>query len=550
MADMKVAEAVEAVDPVDPVDPVDFVVKPKKRKINAVVKEVVAPELTTEHLTPAKSEEMTWTDAARAAKTTGHIFDSPAADSAILKRIDARSEQRAFGLGLNGSDLLMAEFDVSEFLRISKESGFSRFAAVTIAANMQEYPDYKIRIFELDTQYPSLIKSIVEFNNINSVMVAAKETRKTAEMQPIKVGSSLDGEQSEFLGSADGVSVNTVDGGFAVSFPFDRQLSGMMDRVLNAVFNKESKTYAVPSGSAVQLAKVVGAMRVENRAIEAEFKSIKALANLTGLNAQKDHGTAIGAIPQISAFIDPGKAYRGEIVNANSRFVAQFSGFGKQDSAAFLTIHRLASLDNDRLLKGDKVCIVYDSKFRGAVSDLSRNMSAAELEADYESNQGQKVDGVTVSDRGHKIGIAFEINPNMVSRIRRVEGAAFNKDDKMWEIPKTKQEFALFAVQDLRNEFVADAKDVDELHRVAESKIDGAKVWPAFTRDGQEYFGTVLAVGNRYALQKSGRENFTLHHLSALDQEPIKGHNLEIQYKKGVGMVHDKDQQRGQDRGR
>ena len=347
-----------------------------------------------------------------------------------------------------------------------------------------------------------------------------------------------------------GVSVKEVVAGFVVSFPFDRRLAEMMDRVPNAVFNKESKVYEVPSVSAVPLAKAVSEMRVENQAIAADLESIMTLAKATGIGAQNTYVTAPGAISRVSTFIDPGKAYRGEIVNANSRFVAQFTGFGKQDGAAFLTIHRLASLDNGNLLKGDTVGIVYDGKFRGAVTDLTRNKSAAELQVDYESDLGQSVDGVMVSDRGDKIGVAFEINPNMLARIQRVEGAAFNKEDKTWEIPKAKQEFALFAVQDMRNEFVVDNKDLATLRQVAESKIDGAKVWPAFTKDGQEYYGTVLAVGDRYALQNTGRENFTLHHLSALDREPIKGHNLEIQYNKGVGMLHDKDQQQGQDRGR
>lgn len=527
------------------VAPVDGGTQPQTRRVAQVTKAGAALGLTTTDQALSESKSTAWTEAAQAAKTIGKMFGTPSADADILARIQARSEHHPNASVLGSARLVaayeqhMAKFDLADLQQITEASGLQRFAAVTIADNMDKYPDYKAGVSRLDAQHPGLLNSIADFNKVNNAMIAAKETRKSAEFQSMIVGST-----------ANGVLVNAVDGGYEVSFPFDRQLATMIDRVPNAVFNKEKKVYQVPSGSAAQLDKVVAAMRIERHAIETDFESILALATATGIEAQKGVGTGSGVVPQLSSFIEPGKAHRGEIVNANSRFVAQLTGFGKQDNAAFLTIHRLASLDNDKLFKGDKVAITYDGKFRGAVTDLSRNRSVAELAADYEINLGNKIDGVTVSDRGAKIGVAFEINPNMISRIRRVEGAAFIKEDKVWEIPKAKQEFALFAVQDLRNEFVVDARDVTALRQVAESKIDGAKVRPAFTKDGHEYFGTVLAVGDRYALQNSGRGNFTLHHLSALDQKPINGHNLDIRYNLGVGYVRDKDQQRGQDRGR
>ena len=363
----------------------------------------------------------------------------------------------------------------------------------------------------------------------------------------------------DLLGDFDGVSVHRVDGvswesadsGFSVTFPMDRKLSQLISNVPGAEFNKEIKAFVVPAANADALAQAVAAMRRESLAVTDAGAEIMALAKATGLRMQVDFGAITEAKPQLSSFIVPGKSYFGEIVNANSHFVAQFSSFGKDDGAAFIQVHRLANLDSGQhqLMKGDKVAVVYDAKFAGVVSDMSQYKSAAELEADYEINLGQMVDGVAVSDRGDKIGVAFSMNPVMAARIRKVEGAAFNKEDRVWEVPKSMQKFALIAAQDLRSEFLLDAQEVAKLHLVAESKIDGAKVYPAFTKDGTGFSGPVIAVADRYALQKTGRDGFTLHHLSQLDAMPVEGLNMAVKYNKGVGAVFDRDQQQQQGQG-
>jgi hypothetical protein len=184
----------------------------------------------------------------------------------------------------------------------------------------------------------------------------------------------------------------------------------------------------------------------------------------------------------------------------------------------------------------------------GAVSDLAKHKSDAQLEADYKSDLGKAIDGVTVTDRGEKVGVAFDMNPVMMARIRRIDGAAFQQEDKVWEVPQGKREYALRAVQDMRHEFVTDGKDVEMMCGIAESKIDGAKVSKAFTKDGQEHFGKVIAVSDRYALQKAGGDKFTLHHLAALDTKPEIDQNLAIKYQRGVGTVVDQDRQRAQNK--
>ena len=348
-----------------------------------------------------------------------------------------------------------------------------------------------------------------------------------------------------------GVVLTEAENGVrTVKFDFDRQLMGMMDRVPGAVFNKESGAYQVPVASSDVLENVVNAMRKEKQNAAADLSAIKSLAFASGLQAQDANGVGSDVAPMVSTYREDGKFSAGEIVNANSRYVAQLSGFGSKDGAAFVTIHKLADLNRGNLMKGDYVGIQYDSKLFGTVSALSRSKSVAQLEADFASNMGKKVDGVTVTDRGDQVGVAFDFHPALVARIRKVEGAAFNAADQVWEVPKEKQEFALRAADDMRNEFVMDGKEAAALGGVAKSKMDNAKVWAAFTKDGQSSFGVVLAVGERYALQKGGRENFTLHHLSQLDQVPTVGRDYAVYYNKGVGAVVDQDLKREQNQAR
>lgn len=362
-------------------------------------------------------------------------------------------------------------------------------------------------------------------------------------------GGGHDGTEG-LLGQHDGVSVRKTESGeLAVAFAFERQLVAMMSNVPGATFDKGASAYLVPAASIGALEKVVPKMRKEARETSNDLEAITALAAASGHKAQEENGVAAGVEPKVSTFRGAGKFYAGEIVNANARFAAQMTGFGKNDGAAFVTVHRLSDLDRP-LLKGDSVKIQYDDRLAGRVSVLSKDKSVAELETDFKNNLGQKVDGVTVTDRGDKVGIAFDIHPALLARIRRVEGAAFNTEDKVWEVPKEKQEFALRAAQDMRDEFVLDSKEAGDLVEFAKSKMDNAKVYPAFTKDGQGCFGVVVEVGSRYALQKGGRESFTLHHLSQLDQVPVKGHDCAIHYRKGVGQVVDHDLRREQDHAR
>jgi hypothetical protein len=143
-------------------------------------------------------------------------------------------------------------------------------------------------------------------------------------------------EPPAFLGNEDRVTVSQLNpavGGFSVGFAFDRQLAGMMDRVANATFNKETKTYEVPQSSEPTLGNVVSAMRKVARSISDDLAAIQNLATESGRKAQVANGSSHHVTPQVSMFHEQERFYTGHIVNANAHFVAQLSGFGKQDGA-------------------------------------------------------------------------------------------------------------------------------------------------------------------------------------------------------------------------
>ncbi len=352
------------------------------------------------------------------------------------------------------------------------------------------------------------------------------------------------------IGNGSGIYVGKTDKGFEVAFEYDRELSAMLAQVHGAVFDKTEKSYSVPFSSEQQLTTVIAAMRKEVGLVADDLAAITELATNTALQSQSEAGVEPDVVPQISSFIEPGKVYRGTIVNANTRFVAQETGVGKQDGAAFVQIHRLADLPSAGLFKGDSVAVTYDDKFLGEAKPYVRTKPVDVMMGELEANNGQEVDGVVVTDLGDKIGIGFNFNAAMAARIRRLDGAAFNKDEKVWEVPKEVLPFALYAIEDIRKMAVLDAQDVAELTAVAGAKIDNPKIYQADTRHGANHYGVVVEVGQRFALQSSGRGTFNLHHLSLLDQVPVKGQDVKVEYKDGRGAVLGKQQERGAGVGR
>jgi hypothetical protein len=174
----------------------------------------------------------------------------------------------------------------------------------------------------------------------------------------------------------------------------------------------------------------------------------------------------------------------------------------------------------------------------------------ADLEHDFKSQDGQEFDGVIATDRGETIGVSYEFNPRMNARIRRVDGAQFKKEEKLWEIPKSVKSYALYAIADLRVMFNLDRKDITKLTDVAHEHIDNPKIFSADVRAGATHFGVIVDIGEYLVLQSSGRGTYNLHHLSLLTDVPVKGHDTKIQYNDGFGQVTDMHHQRLHEFGR
>lgn len=73
----------------------------------------------------------------------------------------------------------------------------------------------------------------------------------------------------------------------------------MMDRVANATFNEETKTYEVPQASEPTLGNVVSAMRKVSRSITEDLAAIQNLATESGRKAQVANGSSHHVKPQV-----------------------------------------------------------------------------------------------------------------------------------------------------------------------------------------------------------------------------------------------------------
>lgn len=349
--------------------------------------------------------------------------------------------------------------------------------------------------------------------------------------------------KDNFFGNSDGVDVTQTKECFFVSFKFDRQLVNLMHQIPDAKYLNEN-TWEVPLEGQEALTKIVPRIRAEAIAIEKDRENIFDLARSTAIYRQSMNGTDKKISPNVGDYLDNDKFYMGEIVNANGRFAAQLTGFGKADGAAFVTVHRMSGLDKP-VMKGDVVGIKYNEKGVGEVSDRSLVKSSEEILKEFDDNLGMKSQGVTVDSLDGKYKVAFEFNLAMKNRLQKVDGVVFDNEVNAFIVPAERHEFLARAVADMRNEFVADVKEVGVLKDIAESKLDGAKVQHAFTKDGQSHYGNVIAVGDRYVLQKGGMDQFKLHHRESLDlKSPTVGQNLHIKYNKGIGAVVDLDKQK------
>lgn len=330
---------------------------------------------------------------------------------------------------------------------------------------------------------------------------------------------------------------------YEVSFPYNPALVREMHGIEGTKFDKEAEVWTVPLDQYDALATALDRMRKEMGRAEVDKADILERAEDTAVRRMQDRGVKFGpgVKPQIGDFKNFERGTTGEVINVNARYAAQLTGFGDENGAAFVTIHRLSDLDRN-VFKGDTVAIQYD-KATGKATVEERGKSAS---IKMDESMGQLVDGVRVVEVEGKYHVSFDYNPALQQRIKRVDGAEFSKEAHVWEIGSDKKEFVARAINDMRKEVVADRADREQIEAVANTKIDGAKVKDAYTKDGQSYSGTVLAKNARYVLQHTGKEYTTAHRMSELNDEPDVGQSVKVAYEKGRGAVTTKERQKSQ----
>jgi hypothetical protein len=355
----------------------------------------------------------------------------------------------------------------------------------------------------------------------------ANEDVKRERLNPLKSDES--GVKIDF----DGAGIYTV------SFDYHPTLVAEMRKIEGAQFDREANGWKVPASQYEALAEAVKAMRGEFLLDAAARGDIEQRAAVVGKERQ-GNGTSVDVAPRVSDYHGIGDSTRGEIVSVNDRYAAQLTGFGKNDGVSFITLHRLAGL-SESIFKGDQVSIEYGDKGRAKVT---QSMSAEEK---LDKSLGRAVDGVTVTQDGDKYKIAFAYNPALSERLNRVAGTTFDTEQKVHVADANLKTFVARAVNDMRREYVADRGEREKLEALANERIDGAKVHDAFTRDGQNYAGRVLAVSDRYVLQHTGRDHVALHRKDGLRGEvPEVGDSARISYKGGRGEIKGPQQERSQ----
>lgn len=373
----------------------------------------------------------------------------------------------------------------------------------------------------------------------------ATDPATTRRRAPRRVNEDVKRERLNPLTSDEGGVKIDFDGAgtYTVSFAYHPALVAEMRKIEGAEFDRNADGWKVPASQYAALAEAVKTMRGEFLLDAAARGDIEQRAALAGKERQSANGTSVDVAPRVSDYHGIGEPIRGEIICVNDRYAAQLTGFGKSDGVSFVTLHRLAGL-SESVFKGDQVSIEYGEKGRAKVT---QSMTAEEK---LEKSLGRAVDGVTVTQDGDKYKVAFDYNPAMSERISRVAGTTFDKEQKVHVADANLKTFVARAVNDMRKEYVADRGEREKLEALANERIDGAKIHNAFTKDGQNYAGRVLAVSERYVLQHTGRDHAALHRKDSLTGElPEIGDNTRISYKGGRGEIKGQQQDRSQSQG-
>lgn len=152
----------------------------------------------------------------------------------------------------------------------------------------------------------------------------------------------------------EGVKVVATNDSYVVSFDYSPALSERIQRIDGAAYDRESKSWVVPSDKKEFLARAVRDMRAEYAADKADRHDAEQLAS------QKVDGANVRA-----AYTADGQAYAGRVVGVAGRYVVQHTG------REFMALHRASALDVKPSVGAD-VKIVYD-RGRGRVTERTKD---------------------------------------------------------------------------------------------------------------------------------------------------------------------------------
>lgn len=322
---------------------------------------------------------------------------------------------------------------------------------------------------------------------------------------------------------------------FQISFDYHPGLVALIARVEGAEYNRDKDYWSVPLAQEETLNKALVTMKKLHEQDRLARIEIEAAAKSSARDLMAGEGTK-GVEAKISDYHEKDKAYSGEIINANAHYAAQFTGFGREDGAAFVVVHRLASLTGP-VFKGDDLTVKYDAKGRGQVSPRVPGLA---------ETLGKEIYGVKVVEKGGLYQVSFGFNTAMAKRLQRVEGVEFNGEANAFEVPVAMKEFVARAVGDMRRTFIEEQDAEKALNSLAGQKMDGAKVVKPLRKgqSGPGHTGPIVGEDGPFVLQHTGREYFTLHRKDDLDRVPKTGEIARIQYQEGRGKVQDKAQSR------
>lgn len=325
----------------------------------------------------------------------------------------------------------------------------------------------------------------------------------------------------------DGVTVlDGKGGGLVVQFAFHPLMVGRIAKVSGAEYDGLIAGWNIPVESVDAGKEAVGDLRKLYLEDQSQRRDIEALAKKAAIEAMKANGTR-GVEPVINDFHSRTRPTVGEIISANGGYAAQLTGFGTQDGAAFVTLHRRADLDN-AVFKGDRVSILYNDKGRGGV---------AEVGPAFDQTLGVEHRGVTVEQRGDQYIIAFDFNRAMMARLNRVQGVEYDEKLRAHTAPASAKEFVVRAVGDMRRMWQAEQEAIRELAQIAAEKLDGPKLVQPLRNGSHPYSGPAVAMNDLFVLQHTGKEYFTLHRIDELSTVPPLNDVFRVKYDMGRGQV-------------